>query len=328
MKVKVPEYYKEFRCIGGECSDNCCIGWEIDIDDVTLEKYGRVGGALGERLKSSIKEDGGVSHFVLNGERCPFLNEKNLCDIITELGEGHLCDICNLHPRYFSSFTDFAIGGVGMCCEEAARLILTEKGKHTYCDIDMKQIDPDGCDGEVLKLLVAEKQTFVDILEDNSMVIAEKLASLLERAFKLQARIDGDDGEFSPEVCEASLLEYFSTLEHINGKLGELLARCDGVSAKLDEEGERYVSRTCIYYLDRYLYEAARDFDAVGKVAFAVLSAEVLALTLSKEGCGLDNAIRLAKCYSKEIEYSEDNIYRMTGECEVCSLAISLLKSM
>ena len=101
MKLIVPEYFKAFRCKGGSCSDNCCIGWEIDIDEKTEEKYSALKTPLGERIKKNTVKENGVCHFVLSGERCPFLNSQNLCDIIIEKGENYLCDICREHPRYY-----------------------------------------------------------------------------------------------------------------------------------------------------------------------------------------------------------------------------------
>jgi len=83
-----PDYYKNFECIKGDCRHNCCIGWEIDIDSDTAEFYKGVGGEMGTRLKECV--DWKETCFILGeGERCPFLNEKNLCDIIIELGEEH-----------------------------------------------------------------------------------------------------------------------------------------------------------------------------------------------------------------------------------------------
>ena len=78
MITAYPEYYKEFSCIASRCRHNCCIGWEIDIDPETAEKYRDVGGERGERMKNFI-EWCGEPHFILGeGERCPFLNERNL----------------------------------------------------------------------------------------------------------------------------------------------------------------------------------------------------------------------------------------------------------
>ena len=63
MKVIRPDFWNRFQCIGGVCSDNCCIGWEICIDEESLEKYRQVEGAIGERLKTSIRETDGESSF-------------------------------------------------------------------------------------------------------------------------------------------------------------------------------------------------------------------------------------------------------------------------
>ena len=37
-----------------------------------------------------------------------------------------LCDICSIHPRYFEWFANIKEGGIGLCCEEAARIILSQ----------------------------------------------------------------------------------------------------------------------------------------------------------------------------------------------------------
>ena len=80
MNLVMPDYFEQFNCIADRCKHNCCIGWEIDIDDDTLEKYACVSGELGHRLKTNISLDENA-HFVLSNERCPFLNECGLCDM-------------------------------------------------------------------------------------------------------------------------------------------------------------------------------------------------------------------------------------------------------
>ncbi len=54
MRVVRPSYWKEFRCIAAECGDNCCIGWEIDIDSESGRFYRSVEGRFGERLNREI----------------------------------------------------------------------------------------------------------------------------------------------------------------------------------------------------------------------------------------------------------------------------------
>ena len=104
MKIRVPEYFKEFKCIASECEDTCCAGWGIVIDDETYKKYQKVEGCFGERLKNEIVNEAGENIFVLKGNNCPFLAENKLCDIYKELGEEGLSYTCKQYPRYMEEF--------------------------------------------------------------------------------------------------------------------------------------------------------------------------------------------------------------------------------
>ena len=133
MKIRKPEYYDSFQCIGSACRDTCCAGWEIEIDEESAERYKRVTGELGERLRASITETEEEIYFNLQaGRRCPFLNKENLCDLILDQGEEILCEICREHPRHYQWFGDYTEVGLGLCCEEAARLLFRTKGKLTF----------------------------------------------------------------------------------------------------------------------------------------------------------------------------------------------------
>ena len=128
MKLYAPKYYKRFKCIADKCEHSCCIGWEIDVDADTLKQYKKVKGDFGKRLLENIDLKCDAPHFILGEkERCPFLNERGLCDIIIELGEDSLCDICSDHPRFRNFFSDREELGLGLCCEEACRLILSKE---------------------------------------------------------------------------------------------------------------------------------------------------------------------------------------------------------
>ena len=93
MILRVPEYYEKFSCIASRCKDSCCAGWEIDIDEDSYAYYNSVEGKFGKRLKESMYEadpddDGGGYRFKLKGKkRCAMLNDHNLCDLYTALGE-------------------------------------------------------------------------------------------------------------------------------------------------------------------------------------------------------------------------------------------------
>ena len=120
MKLIAPSYYQRFRCIAGKCRHSCCKGWEIDIDSVSVERFKRLG-------VGSISEEG-TPHFILReGDVCHHLRSDGLCQLICDHGEDVLCDICRDHPRFRNFWTGFAEVGLGLSCEEAARIILSEK---------------------------------------------------------------------------------------------------------------------------------------------------------------------------------------------------------
>ena len=121
MQIYVPAYYKKFRCIAGACRHTCCVGWEIAVDEASLPRF------AADPLVSHHLELGDVPHIrLLSGERCPFLRNDGLCEMILQNGEQSLCQICRDHPRFRNFWSDRVEIGLGLVCEEAARLILSE----------------------------------------------------------------------------------------------------------------------------------------------------------------------------------------------------------
>ncbi|HAT4214474.1 flagellin lysine-N-methylase [Clostridium perfringens] len=132
MKVRVPNYFNEFKCIASECEDTCCAGWEIVIDDETHKRYEKVEGEFGEILRSKIVKSDGENIFLLNNGNCSFLNEKKMCEIYINIGEDHLCYTCQQFPRYTEEFLDLKEVGLSLSCPEAARIILRKAENTTF----------------------------------------------------------------------------------------------------------------------------------------------------------------------------------------------------
>lgn len=114
---------KELQCKAEKCKHNCCVGWEIDIDKETYQKYMNLPNSkIKDKIKNSIKIEDGIYSFLLDKDyRCPFLNKDNLCEIRIELGEEYQCYICRTHPKYFCN----SKSGYGLCCEAVAEQLLT-----------------------------------------------------------------------------------------------------------------------------------------------------------------------------------------------------------
>ncbi|MBA8896693.1 flagellin lysine-N-methylase [Clostridium saccharobutylicum] len=189
MKTIVPHYYKDFKCAASKCTDTCCAGWEIIIDDETYKHYDNVCGEFGERLKSNLTlyEDGEPG-FLLQNDNCPFLNKNNLCDIYTELGENYLCYTCKTYPRLIEEYCNLREIGISLSCPEAARLILLDSKRVTFevsDDYEMKSTYDD-INFDISVHIICAKKMALDILQNRSMSLNHRIALLINFAHDIQ----------------------------------------------------------------------------------------------------------------------------------------------
>jgi len=126
MRYIKPDFYDQFICTADQCPDTCCAGWQIMIDEDSLEKYSQVKGAFGKRLRNSIDWTEGA--FFQCQKRCAFLNESNLCDLYTNLGSDALCDTCRNYPRHVEEYADLRERSLSLSCPVAAQIILSRQG--------------------------------------------------------------------------------------------------------------------------------------------------------------------------------------------------------
>ena len=61
MLLTKPAFYDSFACIADKCSDNCCIGWEIDIDEEALSRFEAAEGAENVNI-SAMQTTTGTKH--------------------------------------------------------------------------------------------------------------------------------------------------------------------------------------------------------------------------------------------------------------------------
>ena len=207
MRLTVPDYYDRFRCIASRCTDNCCIGWEIGIDPAALADYQSQPGAFGDRLRAAIQPGDPPFFALTKSGRCPFLNEENLCDIYRQLGENHLCAICDQHPRFHNWFGAEKESGLGLSCEEAARLILFSAPPRLLCRETLEAPDPDTeLNPELLAGLRAVREAAFAILAEPSLPLAHRLALLAALGQDLQHWMDAAPQQAAAEGCTETRL--------------------------------------------------------------------------------------------------------------------------
>lgn len=311
MILRKPDFYDQFKCIASRCSDTCCVGWEIDIDEATQEVYRKVAGAFGERLRANI-EDG---HFkLLPHDRCPFLDKDNLCEVYQNLGEDALCDICTEHPRFVEVYGDIMERGLGLCCEEAARLLLEGEGPLTFtceeCDEPEDELDDD--DLNVRDQVLGERERMFETLADQGLPFAERLY-----------KIFGYTGEnpFAPFESANAMFELLSKLESYgpdwDAALERIKARIDSSEPIVDQGffTENESCRLLTYLIYRHYAKCLFEGREQGKRQFALFFWN-LARFFTKELAGdnpvfspsprTNTKINAVKILSKQLEYCQE----------------------
>ena len=122
MKKEIkPDYYDTFTCIADKCSFTCCQEWKITVDDDTYKKWNCLSLTKQDNqyLDQYVKQKDGTRVIALNEhKRCPFLNEKKLCNLVLSFGDEVLSETCVLFPRQIHEFEDRKEYSLVTCCPE------------------------------------------------------------------------------------------------------------------------------------------------------------------------------------------------------------------
>lgn len=217
MYYRKPHYYDKFSCTAEQCLDTCCAGWQIVIDENSLEKYSNVSGDFGIRLLNSINWREGI--FEQYEKRCSFLNAENLCDIYKELGADALCDTCRLYPRHIEEFENLREFSLSLSCPVAAKMILQcqepvrfleEEDEKEECEEDFEDFD-----FLLFDCLLEVREKLFSIVQNRTIPIEKRMYCVLKIAKNLQTALD--EGELFErdfmaeiELCLQEKAEDFS----------------------------------------------------------------------------------------------------------------------
>lgn len=191
MHYKKPQYYDNFTCIADRCPDTCCAGWQIVIDDISLENYGKISGTFGERLQKSIDWKEGI--FRQNQRRCAFLNQENLCDLYRELGADSLCDTCRMYPRHVEEYEDLREFSLSLSCPVAAEMILGCKEQVRFLEEEddvEEQEEYEDFDIILFDWLEEAREVLLEVIQDRSLPVSARMLVLLNVSFLSQKALD------------------------------------------------------------------------------------------------------------------------------------------
>lgn len=208
---KYPDYFKKFKCIGGKCSDSCCIGWNIDIDKTTFKQYFKVKDVEMKKMfqkniqnnQYCISED--IDYGIVKlkkDKRCPFLDNENYCVIHSNLGEEYLSNVCTCFPRLVNKIDDYYELSLDVACPEAARIILLEEkgikfkeyeeplGRHILSNV----IQTKGKigDNSTVRYFKEIRNFCIDIITDRNFTLNERLYILGDFISNIEDEIENN----------------------------------------------------------------------------------------------------------------------------------------
>lgn len=303
MKEFYLSYYPQFRCIAGECKHTCCAGWEIQIDEKSIDRYNSISSDFGKRLKEGI--DYKKLQFKRDkSKRCAFLNSNGLCDLITNLGEESLCQVCRDHPRFRSFFSDRTEVGLGFCCEQATRIILSCKDK-------IQPILKAQGQGEtelsfIEKSLLQFREGVLSVIQDRSLSIQERVDKLLQ-----EQNLKFDKNYFDKAV------KRFLSFERLDKNWTEKLKQIKKAKTPFTflEKHYQVFENFLANEVYRHISNAEDVSEALIILAGIILCAKIVSAMINykeqTDTATFEDVVDIVRLYSAEVEYSEKNLNKL-----------------
>ena len=161
QNMLVTKAVKSFKCLQDACSDTCCKGWSMQLDDATFAKY------EANNLQNAVAFDGDV-RVMKRDPKTDFCVkfQDGICSIHKNMGNEFLGDACNFYPRVTRKLGDEAIMTLTPSCPEALRLML-EEGADIYEESELERLPAN------LKNWADEKISAGDALKIHQRFLAE-----------------------------------------------------------------------------------------------------------------------------------------------------------
>lgn len=196
MRYVKTDDYDSFVCLAGACPDTCCAGWEIVIDEHSLEAYGQrsqKGDAFAKRLARSV--DWEESVFRQTNRRCAFLEDNDLCALYTAMGPEALCDTCRNYPGTWKNSR--ACGNTPFPCPARRRHGSSSPGKKPQSFLTEEDDTEDEIFDDMDLLLFSQledaRAAMFEILQDQTLKMQNKKDLIVHMAADIQRQIDENE---------------------------------------------------------------------------------------------------------------------------------------
>ena len=149
MYYRQPRYFSDFKCIGSDCTVNCCFGWNIEWSKEEIDKVKNdpnCSAELKNIMETGFISEDGEKHFsvkLLEDGNCPCQTEDGLCMIQKELGAEYLSRTCTIYPRYDTFIAPHKVIYRGCClsCKEIVKKLINDEKAAEFVNVPVKD-DP------------------------------------------------------------------------------------------------------------------------------------------------------------------------------------------
>lgn len=344
MREIYPKFYKEFKCLGGDCPNTCCQGWGVDIDKDTLLRYQNVEGPYGAKLKSILANH---KQFFKLGNKCPFLSKDGLCDIQLNLGEKYLCDVCKKFPREEYQYGESIEHSLSPACIEVAELILKNGMELEIINTDKLITSYSEFDTKLYPYMFKARDFIFRIIDsnmkfDNKLKLIIEFGEYLQKNFRVYSKIDdiilkfeekshGYNQKFTAKIDKKFLIklikEYIKLdmlTPFLTDKLENLLDMIyenrvnvkDVISMFENYRGIAYFENIAKYFIYKYFLRCVYDYEMSSRIKFATYTTFIMMLlsifdTVKVGKINENDISKNLEMVSREIEHNEDNIKKL-----------------
>lgn len=339
MIVRVPDYFGEFSCIAGKCTDSCCLGWEIDIDEDSYEYYMSLPGEIGERLRRDMYETEDGGHGIRTNEcgRCMMLNDDNLCDLYIAAGEESLSEVCTDFPRFGIEYRNVDQKCLSLACEEVCRILFskTEPVKFVEQELFGDSDDDQGVTEEEAAFFEKAQSELIAILQDRTKPVSQRVDEYIAKANEYQKELNGSDVEKHVDWLSFNDLSFDSfdirfgivndmellrqVWQDYKDDMRNILTEADyekRMKEYMDSADyrENDIEQLLVYFTFRYIMNAIYDSNIIVYaylcVMFTMIVRDMNTVRFFKNGgkFSIEDQMEVARIFSKEVEHSEGNV--------------------
>ena len=174
-----------FSCLGAECPDTCCAGWDMPVDQVQLTRYE----IAAPELLATVNLTHGIMKREAANQQCGQLCE-GICAIQKNYGSDFLGDSCHFYPRIVHAIGERQLMVGSTSCPEMLRLILNTRDPFAASETTLERMPgirrnilPEGWTDEELHLTM---QQFMALAQEEARTPEQIITTIIDTACEAQ----------------------------------------------------------------------------------------------------------------------------------------------